>query len=45
MKYGKQIGVIVYGGGINVRHWANEARKQGFVVVYDFGFVRIHEAK
>lgn len=45
MKHGKQISVIVYGGGINVRHWADEARKQGFVVVFDFGFARIHERK
>ena len=45
MKYGKQIGVIVYGGGINVRHFADEAKRAGHIVVYDFGFARIHEAK
>ena len=45
MKYGKQVGVIVYGRGINVRHYADEAIRAGFVVVYDFGFARIHEAK
>ena len=44
-RYGKQVGVIGYGGGINVRHWAEEARKDGFVVVFDLGFARIHEAK
>jgi len=45
MNYGKQVGVIVYGGGINVRHWADETRKQGFVAVFGFGFARIHERK
>ena len=43
MFYGKQIGVIVCGGGINARAWADEYTKAGYIVVFDFGFVRIHE--
>jgi len=44
-KYGKQIGVIVYGGGLNIRHFADEFKKRGYVVVYADGHARIHERK
>lgn len=45
MSYGKQIGVITYGGGINVRFYADEAIKQGYVVVFNFGYASIHLRK
>ena len=32
----KQVGVIVYGHGLNAQHWRQEALEQGFVLVmYD----------
>jgi hypothetical protein len=45
MKYGKQIGVIAYGRGLNARHYADEAKRQGLVVVFCGGYARIHEPK
>lgn len=29
----KLAGVIRFGGGINVRHWVEEAKKKGFVIL------------
>lgn len=43
MEYGKQIGVIVYGGGINVRCYAAEAIRNGYIVVHRDGYATIHE--
>jgi len=43
MKYGKQIGVIKYGNGINVRHYADAETKAGRVVVWRDGYATIHE--
>ena len=45
MKYGKQIGVIVYGNGINIREYANDAKKRGYIVVYRDKHATIHEKK
>ncbi len=42
MNYGEQIGLIVYGGGINVRAFAAESIAQGYVVVYRDGYATIH---
>ena len=43
MKYGKQIGVIVYGNGINVRTYAGDSVRAGYIVVYRDGYATIHE--
>jgi len=42
---GKQIGVIVYGGGIKARAYADDMVKRGFVVVWRDRYATIHEAK
>lgn len=45
MKFsGKQVGVIVLGGGINGRVWADEYKARGYVVVYRGDHITIHEA-
>lgn len=43
MSYGKQVGVIVYGGGINIRAFVNETKRAGFVVVFRDGYATVHE--
>lgn len=43
MKLGLQIGVIVYGNGLNVRNAAQDAIARGFVVVWRDGFATIHQ--
>lgn len=45
LKYGKQIGVIVHGNGINMRAWGEAEKAKGYVVVYCDGYARIHEPK
>lgn len=44
MKYGDQIGVIVY-GSINARHYADLEIKRGNVIVWCDGYARIHKSK
>lgn len=34
----KQVGVIVFGGGLNPRHWIEEARKEGYYVLISNGY-------
>ena len=45
MKHGPQIGVIVYGGGLNVRTAVTAAVAAGYIVVWDSGFAAIYAAK
>jgi hypothetical protein len=42
MFYGQQIGVIVYGKGLNARTYAAEARVKGLVVVWRDTYATIH---
>lgn len=42
-KRGKQIGVIVYGGGLNIRQWADDAKRAGYLVVYGWTCVELYE--
>lgn len=45
MKMRRQVGAIMYGGGLNVRHWVNAAIEQGYVVVWRAGYAAIYETK
>ncbi|HEY4489893.1 MAG TPA: hypothetical protein VJC12_01395 [Candidatus Paceibacterota bacterium] len=29
----KQVGLIMFGGGLNARHWIDEAKKAGYYVL------------
>lgn len=37
-----QIGVLMYGGGINIRAFVEESRSQGYIVVLSAGYATIH---
>lgn len=43
LTFGKQVGVIMYGAGLNVRAWADDFIRRGFVVVWRAGHATIHE--
>ena len=43
--YGKQFGIIAFGGGLNARHAVNEYLARGFVVIWCGDYARIHEAR
>lgn len=42
MNHGKQIGTIVYGAGINARHYAADAISRGYIVVWCAGYASIY---
>ena len=44
-KVGSQCGVIVYGGGINARAYAQIAITQGKVVIWRDNYATIHNAR
>jgi|GEM_PF-4947834 len=37
----KQVGCIVFGGGLKARHWIEEAKKDGFRVMIRDGFAEL----
>lgn len=39
----KQIGVIVFGGGLNARHWIEEAKKDGYYVLICNGYAELYK--
>ena len=44
LNYGKQIGCMVYGGGLNIRAAAGALRQKGYVVIFRDGYATIHLA-
>lgn len=40
----RQIGVIVYGGGINAREWINREKVAGRIVMLRDGYAEIYAA-
>ena len=38
----KQVGCIVFGGGINVRWWIENAKAEGFKVLIRDGFAELY---
>jgi hypothetical protein len=40
----KQVGVITYGNGINVRSFAQSAEKKGYLVLFCDGFAKLYKA-
>jgi hypothetical protein len=40
----KQVGVIVFGGGLNARHWIEEAKKEdGYNVLICNGYAELYK--
>lgn len=43
MRYGPQVAVVVFGGGLVWRAWVDEYLARGFAIVLCDGYARIHQ--